>query len=155
LSRTVVVPARPRRREQSPVQVGSAAITPTPATTHFLTSVAAWAANTPKALLGVLCVLEGAHNGGRHIARRVAKSFSLGDGCGTSFLDPHGEWQTLRWREVKEDVDRSIDANDIDLVVGAAQATFDALAAICQSIGPHTRANDRGPDMGLALDTSP
>jgi heme oxygenase len=106
---------------------GAAASDPLPATTAFIGRLDGW---DGAGLAGALYVFEGSTNGGRHIARGVRKALARSGNGGTAFLDPYGEAQADRWRECKEALDRALGAEDLPAAIGAAEATFDAVAAL-------------------------
>lgn len=79
-------------------------IEPTPAATRFADLVNS-ARQNPISLLGLHYVLEGSNNGGRYIARHVARAYDLEPrGVGLRYLDPYGDQQRQHWMAFKEDM---------------------------------------------------
>jgi heme oxygenase len=64
--------------------------------------IAALAACSPLAPLGMLYVLEGSTNGNRFIVRAVRGGLRLTPGTGDSYLNCYGEEQPVRWQSFKQ-----------------------------------------------------
>jgi heme oxygenase len=100
------------------------------AATRTLTDFIAAHSGTP-AVLGVWYVLEGSSNGGRFIAKAVARTLQLTGPDGLRGLDPHGEAQTERWSRWKADLDaQPWTPAEREAIVDAAVKTFDHIAAV-------------------------
>jgi len=134
----VATPARMRmadlERDLEFHGVDRSALAPVPPTAAFIAHLAAAERTAPTALLGSLYVLEGSTNGGRFLARVLRKAWQL-DGRGLDALDPYGDEQPVRWAEFKRDMDAlQLPSGDAEGVVGAAIATFTAIAEISDRI---------------------
>ena len=103
---------------------------PLPATARLLRELESWAAQEPRALLGVLYVLEGSTNGGRYLAKGLREAWQVEGAPGLSFLDPHGEAQFARWAAFKQELDRALSLSAVSGALEAARTTFQALEAI-------------------------
>lgn len=103
---------------------------PLTATMRLLRELESWADQEPRALLGVLYVLEGSTNGGRYLAKGLREAWQVEGAPGLSFLDPHGEAQFARWAAFKQELDRALPLSAVSGAVEAARTTFQALEAI-------------------------
>lgn len=92
-------------------------------------------APSPAVLMGIYYVFEGSKNGARFIARSLGKAWGKTDLEGMKYLDPHGEAQRGLWMKFREDMN-TIDwsAEEQDVMVKAAQDTFDAISALDDEI---------------------
>jgi heme oxygenase len=92
-------------------------------------------APSPAVLMGIYYVFEGSKNGARFIARSLGKAWGKTDLEGMKYLDPHGEAQRGLWMKFREDMN-AIDwsAEEQDVMVKAAQDTFDAISALDDEI---------------------
>jgi heme oxygenase (biliverdin-IX-beta and delta-forming) len=98
-----------------------------PATERFLALVER-AADQGPALIGVWYVIEGSTNGGRFIAKALARALALENGDGTRWFDPHGSQQRERWQGWRAALDaQQFSAEERRAIVEAAAATFDAV----------------------------
>ncbi len=86
----------------------------------------------PRALLGVWYVFEGSKNGGRYLARSLAKAYGLEPGQpGLRYLDPHGPRQRSLWKQVVERMNRlALTPEEREHLIAAAVATFEAVCRI-------------------------
>ena len=88
----------------------------------------------PVTLLGYHYVLEGSKNGGRFIARGLARAYGL-DSDGLRMFDPHGEEQPALWAQFKVAMDaQSFTREERDTLVQSAGAMFDAIADISTNL---------------------
>lgn len=79
-------------------------------------------------VLGVWYVLEGSANGGRFIAKALAKAFGWVGGAGVRSMDPHGEDQRARWQQWRADIDaQAWSAEERGLILARANAMFEAV----------------------------
>jgi heme oxygenase len=118
-----------RHLEAHAPPVPPAAQPPLPAATHLLATLEQAAADHPVALLGAYYVFEGSKNGGRYIARSIARSLGLQPGPGLLYLDPHGEEQRARWLSFRSAVDaEEWTTPEMDAAVAMAKQTFDAIS---------------------------
>jgi len=92
-------------------------------------------APSPAVLMGIYYVFEGSKNGARFIARALGKAWGKTDLEGMKYLDPHGEAQRGLWMQFREDMN-AIDwsSEEQDVMVKAAQDTFDAISALDDEI---------------------
>jgi len=92
-------------------------------------------APSPAVLMGIYYVFEGSKNGARFIARALGKAWGKTDLEGMKYLDPHGEAQRGLWMKFREDMN-AIDwsSEEQDVMVKAAQDTFDAISALDDEI---------------------
>jgi heme oxygenase len=92
-------------------------------------------APSPAVLMGIYYVFEGSKNGARFIARSLGKAWGKTGLEGMKYLDPHGEAQRGLWMKFREDMN-AIDwsAEEQDVMVKAAQDTFDAISALDDEI---------------------
>jgi heme oxygenase len=89
----------------------------------------------PATLMGIFYVFEGSKNGARFIAKALAKAWGLDDTTSFRYLDPHGEEQRPLWMKFRTDMDWiAWTPNEKDLMVKAAQATFDAISSLDDAI---------------------
>jgi heme oxygenase len=85
--------------------------------------------------MGIYYVFEGSKNGARFIAKALAKAWGLSDTTSFRYLDPHGEEQRSLWMKFRTDMDGiAWTPNEKDLMVKAAQATFDAISSLDDAI---------------------
>jgi heme oxygenase len=104
-----------------------------PATANFVALIARAAADVRPWLLGVWYVLEGSTNGGRFIARALAKVF--GPGVAISSMDPHGELTTPRWHTWRAGLNAlRLSEHDRQAIFDAAGQTFDAMYDMLEDI---------------------
>lgn len=93
--------------------------------------IASCAAARPIALLGMQYVLEGSMNGGKFIAKAVARAYQLNDGNGLRYLDPYGEAQRERWAEFKGLMNaENFAPGESDAIVEEACAMFEAMPGL-------------------------
>jgi heme oxygenase len=104
-----------------------------PATEAFVIRLRDWARAGSPELLGVLYVLEGSTNGSRFIARVLRNSYGM-DSAGLTFLDPYGSRQPECWRTFKRELNAAVGAEELNALVLAARATFEAVTAIGQEL---------------------
>jgi heme oxygenase len=92
-------------------------------------------APSPAVIMGIYYVFEGSKNGARFIARALGKAWGKTDLEGMKYLDPHGEAQRALWMKFREDMN-AIDwsSEEQDVMVKAAQDTFDAISALDDEI---------------------
>jgi heme oxygenase len=92
-------------------------------------------APSPAVLMGIYYVFEGSKNGARFIARALGKAWGKSDLEGMKYLDPHGEAQRGLWMKFREDMN-AVDwsSEEQDVMVKAAQDTFDAISALDDEI---------------------
>ncbi len=109
--------------------------TPTESARRLLVDFDHWENECPAALLGVLYVLEGSMNGNRFIARVLRQKWGLDSGPGLRYLDPYGDEQPERWAEFRAVMDaQDFSPMEEGAVLRAAQRTFDAVAAIADTL---------------------
>lgn len=102
-----------------------------PATAALTGHIDDLAQTAPVGLLGLLYVLEGSLNGGRHIAAALRKTYGLTGTQGTRSLDPYSDEQPAMWQRWKHRLDSlTLDPADRDLIIASAQTMFQALTAI-------------------------
>ncbi len=95
-------------------------------TANFVSLIARGAADMRPWLLGVWYVLEGSTNGGRFIAKALARVF--GPGVAVSSIDPHGELTRERWQAWRAGLDSlTLSGSDREAIIDAAKQTFDAI----------------------------
>lgn len=88
-------------------------------------------------LLGMQYVLEGSTNGGRYIARAIARAYGLTPGeAGLRYLDPYGERQQKAWGAFKG----AMSGLDLDeasrvAILGGARAMFEGVTLVLESLG--------------------
>ena len=109
-------------------------IEPLPATRRFATMVAA-GRDDPLLLLGLHYVLEGSNNGGRFIARHVARAYELAPGAGLRYLDPYGDQQRGSWMAFRDDMG-SVDftPDESTRLVAAAKQMYQAVAELADDL---------------------
>jgi heme oxygenase len=89
----------------------------------------------PRALLGLLYVLEGSMNGNRFIARKLAAAYGLENGRGLRYFDPYGDEQRAVWMRFKADMDAlELSVDDRDAIVDAACTMFDGISGISEEL---------------------
>jgi heme oxygenase len=109
--------------------------TPLPATSALLDDLDRWAKRDPVALLGPLYVLEGSMNGNLFIARVLMKAWNVAPGPGLKYLNPYGTDQKAVWTAFKDRMDgQELSADERAAIIGAAQRTFDGIAAIADAV---------------------
>ncbi len=92
-------------------------------------------ASRPVNLLGYHYVLEGSKNGGRYIARSIAKAFDLAPGPGLSYLDPHGDAQHEVWARFKAAMDALLLREDeAEAVIASARQAFDGISVVDDAV---------------------
>lgn len=92
-------------------------------------------ASRPVHLLGYHYVLEGSKNGGRYIARSIAKAFNLAPGPGLSYLDPHGDAQHEVWALFKAAMDGlRLREHEAEAVVASARLAFDGISVVDDAV---------------------
>jgi heme oxygenase len=106
---------------------------PLPATREAMSRVEQSSADA--SIIGVWYVLEGSANGGRFLAKSVARALNIAGARGLSGLDPHGE----RMRDFWMDWRASLDAQEFspaerDAIQRAAEQTFNAVYDIMEDI---------------------
>jgi len=107
-------------------------IRPLPGASHLIEKIQKAA---PATLMGIYYVFEGSKNGARFIAKALAKAWELSDTSSFRYLDPHGEEQRPLWMKFRSDMDGvAWTPNEKDLMVKAAQATFDAISSLDDAI---------------------
>jgi heme oxygenase len=86
--------------------------------------------------LGRLYVLEGSTLGGTFISRHLATLPTLGPNVRLGAFSPYGAETGAMWHAFRRVTrDRVAAGGDAGRVVGAARATFSALAAWCAPVG--------------------
>lgn len=110
--------------------VDAAGLSPLPATARFLAKLARLAAEEPLGLLGAYYVFEGSKNGAAFLVKALRKAYGLSGADGLRYLDPHGARQRPLWLSFKQAMDAA-GFSEVEgrAMVGAAQATFDLIAA--------------------------
>lgn len=105
---------------------------PLPAVTALADEIRRLHQKQPKALLGVWYVFEGSKNGGRHLARSLARAYGLEPGePGLRYLDPHGSQQRTLWKQVVQGMNRlPLTAEQRQQTIAAAVATFERVCQI-------------------------
>jgi heme oxygenase len=108
-----------------------AAIAPLAATRKLCDEIDRLSAANSVALLGMYYVFEGSKNGARYIARALRGAYSLTDGNGLRYLDPHGEAQRALWQDFKARMD-AIPFTDpeTEAMIAAARLTFDCVSEL-------------------------
>ena len=107
-------------------------IRPLPGASHLIEKIQKAA---PATLMGIYYVFEGSKNGARFIAKALAKAWELSDTSSFRYLDPHGEEQRPLWMKFRSNMDAiAWTPNEKDLMVRAAQATFDAISSLDDAI---------------------
>lgn len=113
--------------------VDAGAIEPLDGTSALLDAVRR--AEGPATLLGMHYVLEGSNNGGRFIARAVARAYGLQPGPGLRYLDPYGEAQRERWAAFGADVRAcALSEGEISAAVAGANDMFQGMIAMFDSL---------------------
>lgn len=105
---------------------------PLPATAALADDIARLRREQPRALLGVWYVFEGSKNGGRFLAKALARAYGLTPGePGLRYLDPHGSRQRLLWKQVVERMNRlPLSADERSDMIAAAVTTFERVCEI-------------------------
>ncbi len=100
---------------------------PLPAVAELVAAIGRMRASEPMALLGVWYVFEGSKNGGRFLARALARAYGLTPGePGLRYLDPHGARQRTLWKRVVEQMNRlPLSDTQREQMVAAAVMTFE------------------------------
>lgn len=109
--------------------LGTPRTQPTQAAINFAKRIHDMAQANDVGVLGAWYVLEGSANGGRFIAKAMAKSF------GPSFplrsLDPHGEAQRELWGQWRAGIDAAgFSMTEQDRIIAVASDTFDAITDV-------------------------
>lgn len=114
--------------------IDPAAVEPLPATQRFA-SLVEQGKEDPLLLLGLHYVMEGSNNGGRFIARHVAKAYDLSPGAGLRYLDPYGDQQREYWMAFKNDMG-SIEFSETDTqrLVDAAKQMYRTVAELSEDL---------------------
>ncbi len=99
---------------------------PLPAAAALTEDIGRLRREQPRALLGVWYVFEGSKNGGRFLARALARAYGLRPGePGLRYLDPHGSRQRLLWKQVVERMNRlPLTSDEREQMIAAAVQTF-------------------------------
>lgn len=93
------------------------------------------AVRAPLSLVGFAYVLEESKNGGRQIALRARLAYRLQPSLGVAYLDPYGDRQRERWRELKTDMEAvGFDADEIGVLATAARRMQESLVTIMDTI---------------------
>lgn len=104
--------------------------------TRAATEFSAWLASPSVDAIGAWYVMEGSSNGGRFIAKALARALHLTGPDGLTSMDPHGEQQQReRWAAWKADLDRQAwsEAERV-AIVSAAERTFNAVREIMEQM---------------------
>ncbi len=121
--------------------LGATAGTACEATRQYLSDIERWAREAPVSLLGAYYVFEGSKNGARYIARALGRTLGLSAQAGMAYLDPHGDSQRELWMRFRAAVNAcEWSTAEADLMVAAAQRTFDAVSAIDDELWAATTA---------------
>lgn len=108
---------------------------PTPATARFVEGIERAAASGGPGILGVWYVLEGSANGGRFIAKALARALSIEGPAGLTSFDPHGERQREYWQAWRAGLDaQEFAAEEREDIVGLAAWTFDAMVHLMDDL---------------------
>ena len=113
---------------------GSVAPDPLPATAQAVGRIAAI---DDHGALGMLYVLEGSTNGGRFLAKSVARGFGLPADSreGLRSLDPYGEQQPARWASFKTTMNTlPADPSVISAIQAGAQTMFEMVGDIADDV---------------------
>ncbi len=82
-------------------------------------------------LLGAYYVFEGSKNGSRMLARVLSLAYSIRDGRGLRFMDPHGSEQRTLWHDFRARMNAvGFSSAEKDEMVDAAKNTFAAIHEI-------------------------
>jgi len=134
-----IVPAERRRVPDLEADLGrlggSLAPAPLPVTGEALRRIAR--AEAPS-LLGMFYVVEGSTNGGRFLAKPVARALGLPAGERLRALDPYGEEQPVRWESFKAAMNAAaFTAAEMEQITAGACEMFARLGAIADAVaGP-------------------
>jgi heme oxygenase len=110
------------------LQSNLGSIRPLPGATNLIQEIQKAA---PATLMGIYYVFEGSKNGARYISKSLAKAGQTA----LRYLDPHGEEQRPLWMKFRADMDSiSWTPAELDQMVKAAQATFDAISSLDDAI---------------------
>lgn len=108
---------------------------PLPATTRFVALVERAAESGGPALAGIWYVLEGSANGGRFIARALARGLGIAGPQGLTSLDPHGERQRDYWQAWRAGLDaQPFGQAEREAIIAAATAAFDAVWEVMEDL---------------------
>jgi heme oxygenase len=90
----------------------------------------------PLIVLGAHYVLEGSNNGGRFIARSLAKAYDLEPGGpGLRTYDPYGDEQRAKWQAFKAAMtEQGFTPEQEDALVEGAKAMFGHIAALSSGV---------------------
>jgi heme oxygenase len=112
-----------------------ASVAPLGGTLALIDRIDCVAREVPIALLGIHYVFEGSKNGGRFIAGALRRVHGWNGSDGLRYLDPHGESQSVLWREFKDAMDAAgLSREDEDAVVAEAQETFRGIMRIHEEL---------------------
>jgi heme oxygenase len=113
--------------------VDTAHLTPAgPEENAFIADLAHLAPDEPRALLGVLYVLEGSTNGGQFIQRAIAKHHPHAE---LRALNPHGDAVRSRWARFRAELDAlALSPADRDAIAAWADRTFDTISAVMSRV---------------------
>lgn len=102
-----------------------------PATAAYCEWVNSNAAKVSCRLLGAYYVFEGSKNGARMLSRVLALAYTLNDGRGLRYMDPHGPEQRTIWNDFRIRMNAiAFSQTEMDEMVEAAKYTFSAVHAI-------------------------
>lgn len=87
-------------------------------------------------ILGAAYVLEGSTLGGQFISRHLEQRLGLRDGQGYRFFRSYGPEVGAMWEAFRVELSAASAPDTDDIIVGAAQATFDCLHAWFSSRKP-------------------
>jgi len=114
--------------------IDPAGFEPLPATQRFIALVEE-GSEDPLLLLGLHYVLEGSNNGGRFIARHVARAYDLGPRNGLKYLDPYGDQQREYWQVFKEDMGSvKFSLTETEHLVAGAKQMYQAVAELAEDL---------------------
>lgn len=82
-------------------------------------------------VLGSCYVMEGSTLGGQMIARYLEQTLGLSGGAGYSYHRGAGTDTRARWEQFRQGLAERAEGLDMDRIVAAARATFEALGAWC------------------------
>lgn len=77
--------------------------------------------------IGTLYVLEGSTLGGQFIARSIEQQFGFREGRGYAFFRSYGDQVGSMWRSFREFAQDSVNEEDTELAVSAADHTFSTI----------------------------
>jgi len=107
----------------------TANVTPNPATRAFIDFIERIEAENPVALLGIHYVFEGSNNGGKFLAKAIAKAYDLDEsGAGVRYYNPYGDEQRARWQAFKDDMNAvQFSGAETAAILKTASATFTSM----------------------------